>query len=117
MEAVYILKQYSKVRANFHFFAGNNDDLKNILAIGGSVSFTGVLTFTHDYDDLVKTVPLESIFSETDCPYVTPVPFRGKRNEPVYVIRVVKAIASIRGLEEVVVAEQMVKNVKDLFGV
>ncbi len=95
-EAVSILRQYAKVRANFHFFAGDTDDLSAILSIKGMVSFTGVITFTSDYDELIKLVPIDSLMTETDCPYVSPVPFRGKRNEPVFVIEVVKAITKIR---------------------
>lgn len=115
LEAVAILKEYAKVRANFHFFAGNIEDLKAILEIGATVSFTGVLTFTKDYDELVRLAPLDSIMSETDSPYVSPIPYRGKRNEPTYVIEVVKAIARIRGEQESVVAEHITRNAKGFF--
>ena len=95
-DALEILKKSAKVPFNFHFFAGSTEDMKNIIEVGGMVSFTGVLTFTHDYDELIKTAPINHIMSETDCPYVAPVPYRGKRNEPVFVIEVVKSIAKIR---------------------
>lgn len=97
LEAVSMLKERSRVKANFHFFAGNKEDLKAITDIGCSVSFTGVITFARDYDDLIRYVPKENIMLETDCPYVAPVPFRGKRNEPSYVTEVAKKIAEIRG--------------------
>jgi len=99
-DALNILKKSARVPFNFHFFAGSAEDIKEIFKLGGTVSFTGVLTFTHDYDELIKQAPLGSIMSETDCPYVAPVPHRGKRNEPVHVIEVVKAIARIRGEDE-----------------
>ncbi len=86
-----------KLRGNAHFFAGDLDILKRLLDIGFSVSFTGVITFTHDYDDLIRYAPLEMIMSETDAPLVAPVPYRGKRNSPLYVIEVVKKIAEVRG--------------------
>ena len=91
-----MLKQNAKVRANFHFFAGDIDDLSAVLDIKGMISLTGVITFTSDYDEIIKRVPLDNLMTETDCPYVSPVPYRGKRNEPVFVIEVVKAITKIR---------------------
>lgn len=71
-EAIDILKKYAKVRANFHFFAGTLEDAQDIVAMGNTLSFTGVLTFARNYDEVVKNVPLTSIMSETDCPYVAP---------------------------------------------
>ncbi len=114
-EALVILKEYAKVGANFHFFAGTKDDLKDILAAGYFVSFTGVLTFTKDYDELVKMVPEDRIISETDAPFVSPVPYRGKRNEPAYVVEVAKAIARIRGVDETSFSKTLVLNAKKFF--
>jgi TatD DNase family protein len=110
-----ILKKSAKVPFNFHFFAGSTEDMKNIIEVGGTLSFTGVLTFTHDYDEIVKSAPLEKIMSETDCPYVSPVPHRGKRNEPVFVIEVVKAIAKIRGEDEEKVRMVLLENARKFF--
>ncbi len=84
--------------------------------MGFTLSFTGVLTFTHDYDEVVRNTPLEMLLSETDCPYITPTPFRGKRNEPLHVREVVKAIARIRNEDEEKVREQIVVNAKRVFG-
>ncbi|MES2314527.1 MAG: TatD family hydrolase [Patescibacteria group bacterium] len=114
-DALHILKKYPQVRANFHFFAGTLGDLKNIIERGYSVSFTGVVSFTSDYDELLRFVPVAQMMSETDCPFVPPVPYRGKRNEPVYVIETVKAIARIRGEDEAVIADQLVQNAKNFF--
>jgi TatD DNase family protein len=114
-DALAMLKKSAKVRANFHFFAGSVQDLKDIVALNHTVSFTGVITFTDDYDELVKSVPATHIMSETDCPFVTPVPHRGERNEPAYVIEVVKAIAHIRGEDEGRVAKQLVDNARNFF--
>ena len=115
--ALQLIHAHSKVRGNFHFFAGNMDDLKKIIDHNCTVSFTGVITFTHDYDELIKYVPLSHIMSETDCPFVAPVPYRGKTNEPGYVIEVAKAIAKIRNEDEVKVREQLVKNAQDFFSI
>ncbi len=101
---------------NFHFFAGSWDEAKEILDAGFNLSFTGVITFARDYDFVVKNVPLDRILSETDSPYITPIPFRGKRNEPLFVREVVKKIAEIRGEDLEVVKSQLVKNAKRLFG-
>lgn len=114
-DALYILKEYPEVRANFHFFAGTLADLKDIVVRGYSVSFTGVISFTGDYDELLRTAPISQIMSETDCPFVPPAPHRGKRNEPAYVIETVKAIARIRGDDESVIASQLLENAKRFF--
>ncbi len=119
-EAVAILREHAKVPFDFHFFAGTAVDLKNIIDAGGSVSFTGVITFVRDYDELVKTVPLDRIMSETDAPFVSPTPHRGKRNEPAYVIEVAKKIAKIRqkeGEDPSVILSALVKNAKKFFSV
>ena len=95
-----------KLRGNVHFFVGDLDVLKKFLALGFTVSFTGVITFARDYDEIVRFAPLDMIMSETDSPFVAPLPYRGKRNSPLYVSEVVKKIAEIRGedLERVKIA-------------
>lgn len=112
-----ILESYKKeagdkLRGNMHFFAGSLDIAKRVLDFGFTLSFTGVITFAKDYEDLVKFVPLEKMLSETDCPYVTPVPYRGQRNEPVYVSEVVKKIAEIKNEPLDKVKEQLVSNIR-----
>ena len=116
-EALILLREHVKVAASFHFFAGTKEDLKDILAAGYFVSFTGVLTFTKDYDELVKMVPEDRIMSETDAPFVSPAPYRGKRNEPAYVVEVAKAIARIRGVDEVSFSKTLVFNAKKFFNI
>ncbi len=114
-DAYEILKSRAKVKGDLHFFAGSIEEAKPFLDLGFSFSFTGVVTFTKDYDEIVKYLPLERIMSETDCPYVTPKPNRGKRNEPAYVIETVKAIARIRGEDEAKVAAQLLENARKFF--
>ncbi len=116
-DSLEILKKYSKVKGDVHFFAGTEADSKAFLDFGFTLSFTGVITFTHDYDEVIKNTPLDMIMSETDSPYVAPVPNRGKRNEPVYVKEIVKKIAEIKDLPEEEVAEAMVSNTKRVFGI
>ncbi len=108
--------QGAKLRGNVHFFAGGLEIAKRFFDLGFTISFTGVVTFTHDYDEVIKSAPLNMIMSETDSPYVTPVPNRGKRNEPSYVVRVVKRIALIRGEDEEVVRATLVNNALSMIG-
>ncbi len=114
-DALEVLDAHAKVGGDVHFFAGDWDVAKKFLERGFTLSFTGVLTFTHDYDEVVKNAPLDMLLSETDAPYVAPVPYRGKRNEPAYVPEVVKAIAGIRGGEVEKVAETLAENARRVF--
>jgi TatD DNase family protein len=116
-EALDILKREAKVGGDFHFFAGSWDEAKAILDADFHLSFTGVLTFANDYDEVVRNTPLDRMLAETDAPYVAPVPYRGKRNEPLYVKEVVRAIARIRAEDEEKVRAQVLKNAERLFGV
>lgn len=119
-DLLYILKNGqknhgAKVRGNVHFFVGDTDIAKQFLDIGFTMSFTGVITFTHDYDEVIKYIPLPSIMSETDAPYVAPVPFRGKRNEPTHVMETVRAIAKIRNENEEKVRIVLLGNAERVF--
>ena len=116
-DALSIVKQYAKVRGNVHFFVGTLEIAKQFWDIGFTTSFTGVITFTHDYDEVVKNAPLEWLHGETDAPYVAPVPFRGKRNEPMHVKEVYKKIAEIRGEDEEAVRAQLIQNAEKLFSI
>ncbi|MDP9249728.1 MAG: TatD family hydrolase [bacterium] len=115
-DALDILKAHSKVKGDVHFFAGNLAEAQAFLDFGFTLSFTGVITFTNDYDEVIKNTPLDMLMTETDSPYVTPTPYRGKRNEPVYVREVVKKIALIKGLPEEEAARAIVANAKRVFG-
>lgn len=105
----------AKLRGNAHFFAGTVEEAQAFLDRGFTVSFTGVITFAKQYEELVRYVPLEKMLSETDCPFVTPAPHRGKRNEPVFVKEVVKKIAEIKGLDIEVVRLTLLENAKRQF--
>jgi len=105
-----------KLRGDVHFFAGDWEVAQRFLDIGFTLSFTGVITFTHDYDAVIKKAPLNMIMSETDAPFVAPAPYRGKRNEPSYVQEVVKKIAEIRGEDFEIVRAQLVENALHMIG-
>ncbi len=110
-----ILKSEAKVCGNAHFFAGSVDDARLFLDMEYSVSFTGVVTFTNNYDEVVRFVPEDMIHVETDAPYVSPVPHRGERNEPAYVIEVAKRLAEIRGVDADVFAAALRKNFERMY--
>lgn len=116
-DSLELLKKYSKVKGDVHFFAGGLEEAKAFLDFGFTLSFTGVVTFTHDYDEVIKNTPIDMIMSETDAPYITPVPYRGKRNEPSYVKEIVHKIAEIKGLSEEETAEALIANAKRVFGI
>ncbi|OHA57661.1 MAG: hypothetical protein A2114_01865 [Candidatus Vogelbacteria bacterium GWA1_51_14] len=114
-EVLEILEKYPAVRAHAHFFAGNSEQLQKFLTRGDTVSFTGVITFTHDYDELIKQVPLDRLMAETDSPYVAPVPNRGRRNEPLYVREVVARLAELKGILPEALAQQTLHNADKTF--
>lgn len=115
-----ILKQYKKenpnLKVNFHFFNQDIDRAKQILDLGFQFSFTGIITFVKELEEVVKFAPLDKIMSETDAPYVSPVPFRRQKNEPTFVIEVVKKIAELKNLDLEIVKKQLLKNAEDFWG-
>jgi|SRR3989344_5453468 len=115
-DALEILKVHAKVKGDVHFFAGSWDEAKQFLNLGFTLSFTGVITFTHDYDEVIKNTPLDMLLTETDAPYVTPAPHRGKRNEPMYIPEIVKKIAEIKGVPEEEARSQILLNSQRIFG-
>lgn len=108
-------KHGTRLRGNAHFFVGNIDIATRFIALGFTMSFSGVITFTKDYDDVVRFLPSTMILAETDSPYATPAPFRGKRNSPMYVQEVVAKIAVLRNEPFEEVRMQMLENAKRMF--
>lgn len=100
----------SKLRGNIHFFAGTLDEARRFWKLGFTTSFTGVITFANQYDEVIREAPLTMLLSETDAPYVAPTPYRGQRNEPSYVSEVVRRIAEIRGEDPEQVRIALVNN-------
>lgn len=106
-----------RLRGLIHFFVGGVPEAQAFDMLGFKLSYTAVITFARDYDESIKCLPLTSITAETDAPYVAPVSRRGKRNDPLAVIDVVRKIAEIRGENEEVVRDTLLKNAKGLFGI
>lgn len=114
-DALDILKSEAKVAGNAHFYAGTYEQAKAFFELGYTISFTGVITFAQDYEALIKNVPLDMIHGETDCPYVAPAPYRGRRCEPHMVIEVYLKIAELKGENKEIVREQLIKNAQRLY--
>lgn len=107
-----------KLKGVLHCFAGDMDLGKAALDMGLYISFTGNITFpkANIIREAAKQIPLERIMIETDCPFLAPQEFRGKRNEPAYVVKVAEKIAEIKGLTAEEVAITTTGNAKRLFG-
>ncbi|MFH1710479.1 MAG: TatD family hydrolase, partial [bacterium] len=106
-----------KVRGVFHSFAGGLDELKWVLDNGFYVSISGMITFkkAKNITDIAKTAPIDRILIETDCPYLSPEPYRGKRNEPSYVKYVAEALAQAKGISVEEVGKITTENAEKLF--
>lgn len=100
-----------------HFFTGSLNDAEALLEMGFSFSFGGAVTFAGNYDEILRRIPLDRLLLETDAPYVAPVPFRGERNEPSFVIHVAEYIAKVKGLSLGEVAEETTKNALRIFAI
>lgn len=98
-----------------HFFTGTPEDASVLLEMGFVFTFGGAITFARNYDETIKMLPLDAILSETDAPYVAPVPYRGKRNEPAYVTEVVRKLAEIKGVSVEKMADVTFNNAKRIF--
>ena len=102
----------------FHCFSGDPWLAQDALDLGFHLSFSGILTFQNagTLREIAQTVPLDRLLIETDCPYLTPVPHRGKRNEPAYVLHVAQTLASIFNSTDIdAVAERTTANARRLF--
>ena len=107
----------ANLRGVFHCFTGSNEDVHRILDFGGFMfGIGGVLTYKNaKIDEVVKTIPLEHIILETDSPYLSPVPFRGKRNESSYLLHVAEKLADVYDLKMNVIERTTTENAIKLF--
>jgi TatD DNase family protein len=106
-----------KINGVIHCFTGDYEAARNYLDLGFYLSFTGIITFKNAQPlrEVLRKVPLERMFVETDSPYLTPVPHRGKRNEPAYVRFVAETVAQLKALTLQEVARVTTANVRALF--
>jgi TatD DNase family protein len=118
-DTVAILKEEGggEIRGVLHCFTGTAELARAGLELGFSISLAGIVTFPKagDLRDTVRAVPVGRLLAETDSPFLAPVPHRGKRNEPAYVVRVVETLADIYGMEAGAVARQTAANFHTLF--
>jgi TatD DNase family protein len=103
------------VKGVAHSFLGNFKQAREYRQLGFKIAFNGIITFARDYDKVILDTPLDDILLETDCPYLTPVPYRGQRNEPLYVIEVAKKLAEIKKIPLEEVVNQTTANAKKVF--
>jgi TatD DNase family protein len=100
-DTIEMIRPYSgKLRGVFHCFGGSAEQAEDVLALGHLVSFTGIVTFKNGTEvrDLAAQLPIEAFMVETDCPYLAPVPHRGRRAEPAHTRLVAETIATARGI-------------------
>ncbi len=114
-----IIKNYPNTKGVIHSFTGHIDEVYKANEIGLFFGLNGIMTFSKDQDQLVaaKTISQNKILLETDCPFLSPIPYRGKRNEPSYLESTAKFLAKLRGEDFTAFVEQTTKNTKELFGI
>lgn len=111
-----MLMKYKPQKVVFHCFSGDVSFAEKVLNQGWYISITGVITYKNNsLSDVMKIIPKDKFFIETDCPYLTPVPHRGKRNTPEYLTFVVQKIADILRIPPKMVAEQSFINAETFF--
>lgn len=113
-----ILKEHGKgVRGVFHCFSGDMEMMEEALEMGLYISFSGVITFkkAENLIEIIKHIPLNRLLVETDAPYLTPNPYRGKRNEPAYVRHTADKIAEVKGISIEETASAIMNNAEELF--
>jgi TatD DNase family protein len=103
--------------AVLHCFTGGRDLAMTAMDLGLHISFTGILTFKNSQNlrDVAKDLPADRIMVETDAPYLAPGPYRGKRNEPAYVVETAKVLAQVRGVSDAEIARQTTETFFRLF--
>lgn len=102
-------------RGVIHSFVGNYKTAKKFVELGYKIGLNGIVTYGISYDRLIKEIDLKDMVLETDCPYLTPNPKKGERNEPTYVEYVAQKIAEIKGISLEEVAEITTENAKAIF--
>ena len=119
-ETIEAVKPFAKkgLRGAFHCFSGSKESAQQIIEMGFYLGLGGVLTYKNaGVAEAIKDIPMEYLFLETDAPYLPPVPYRGKRNEPAFMLEVAKKLAEIKQIPLHEVAEITTANAERLFGI
>ncbi|MEY3539564.1 MAG: hypothetical protein RL188_981 [Bacteroidota bacterium] len=118
-ETIELVKPFAKkgLRGVFHCFSGSHESAEQITGMGFHLGLGGVLTYKNaGVAEAVKDIPMEFLVLETDAPYLAPVPYRGKTNEPAFMLEVAKKLAEIKSMPLHEIAERTTKNAEKLFG-
>lgn len=109
-----ILKEFPKVKGVLHCFSGSVEFSRECLKLGYYIGFTGVVTFKNAKKivEVAKEVPLDRLLVETDCPYMAPTPFRGKRNRSDYIKYIIEKLSEIKGIPEEEISRITIENTK-----
>ena len=112
-----IIKEFPTVHGVFHCYSGSAEMARQLVNMGWYIGFTGVLTFKNARKavETAKSIPLDRIVLETDCPFMAPEPYRGKRNDPGYLPKMAEKLAEIRGISYAEVEEITTENAKRLY--
>ena len=112
-----VVKEFKDVTGVFHCYSGSAEMARQLVDMGWYIGFTGVLTFKNARKavETAERIPLERIVLETDCPFMAPEPFRGKRNDPGYLFRMAERLAEIRGISVEEVHRITTENAKALY--
>ena len=118
-ETMEILKEERafETKVLLHCYSGSAEMAKQYVKLGAMISIPGTITFKNARKqvEVVQSVPLESLLIETDAPYLTPVPFRGKRNDPGYLYRMAQRLGELRGLSQEEMEQITMENGKRLY--
>ena len=114
-----MIKEFPDVRGVFHCYSGSAEMARQLVKLGWYIGFTGVLTFKNARKavETAQSIPLDRIVLETDCPFMAPEPFRGKRNHPGYLYRMAERLAEIRGLSVEDIHAITTENGKRLYNI
>lgn len=112
-----VAKEFKDVTGVFHCYSGSAEMARQLVNMGWYIGFTGVLTFKNARKavETAESIPLDRIVLETDCPFMAPEPFRGKRNDPGYLYRMAERLAEIRGISVEEVHQVTMENAKRLY--
>jgi TatD DNase family protein len=98
-----------------HFYTDSPDIARKLLDLGFYFTFGGVITFVRQYDALINLIPTNRLLTETDCPYVSPAPYRGERNEPSRIPLILQSLADVRGSSPALIANSVLTNTQEVF--
>ncbi len=114
-----IIRSYAPLRGVLHCFTGTKKDASKLLDLGWYVSLSGIVTYTKSTEEIKETakfLPEDRILIETDSPYLAPIPKRGKKNQPAFLLHILESIATLRGVSIDELAQKTYQNAKALFG-